>query len=80
MLNLHIKLIDCNGDDRFHVTAAKIDICESHTIIYMPHVADCKAECFTVRFPFSLKTINVVRGTVTAYFNNGSYLIINSID
>lgn len=79
MRKLSVVLYDCNCDKRFGpVTIERIDICDSHTIIYMPHQCECKAESFTVRFPFSLKTINIVRGTVTAYFNNGSYLIITN--
>ncbi len=60
----------------FSVNAVHIDIDQLQTVIYLNKYM---GEGSVIRFIHPLKTINVVLGTITAYYCNDEYLIITSI-
>jgi hypothetical protein len=68
-----LKLIsyDQEGNIILNTVAKAIDICDSHTVVF--------AIGFTHVIPFSISSINIVDGTVTVYFLNGSYMIITKL-
>lgn len=64
------------GKILFHVIAVRVDICDSHTIIYPAYGDEAHPNKYTIHLPQSLKSVNIERGTVTAYFNNDGYLVL----
>ncbi len=60
----------------FSVNAVHIDIDELQTVI---HLNKHMGERSVIRFIHPLKTINVVSGTITAYYCNDEYIIITAI-
>lgn len=78
MSQIKVCCYDNDGVYKFTRYAKKIDICDSHTIIYLPCENPKYSEKDTIRLLYSIKSLNIVRGTVTVYFNNGGYLILTN--
>jgi hypothetical protein len=57
--------------------AERIDISMEITIIYLKSAPEAVNKN-TIRWPFHLASICIERGTVTAYYCNGQYLIITN--
>jgi hypothetical protein len=56
----------------------RIDICDSHTIIYAEINGSQVHDPFTIRLPFTLKSISILGDTVLVYWLNDFYAIIDA--
>jgi hypothetical protein len=76
MSSLKISLY--NDGERFISVGAKhLDATDLQTLIYL-HCEPGQEQKNTIRLVQSISSINIVRGTVTIYYNNGSYAIITN--
>ena len=80
-------MFDNDGIQLFHVSAIRIDICESHTIIYLPIkktvfdkqvLDDVMNEKYTIRLTWSIKCTTVVLGEIQVHYINKNYIIIKN--
>lgn len=61
-----------------HINMVRIDICDSHTIIYGSINGSKDLEPFTIRLPFTLKSICIQGDTILVYWLNDFYAIIDA--
>ena len=63
----------------FTVMSRRIDICESHSIIYTHCPPDFEnSDKYTIRLPWSLKSLCLMDSYILVYYNNENYLSITS--
>jgi hypothetical protein len=61
---------------RYGLKTSRIDICDSHTIIYGERKKQLDNDIVTLRLPWSLKSICFQGDTVLVYWLNDFYAII----
>lgn len=74
----NFNIIAYNQDCKiiFNVQSIHIDITDVQTIIYLPFYDSMFCENNTVRILSSIKSINIVSGTITVHYINDNYIII----
>jgi hypothetical protein len=78
MKRLNVVCFNAEGEELFDICAGHVDICDSYTVIYSNTYKESQTEKEIIRFTKSLSSVNVVIGTITAYFIDNSYLVITT--
>lgn len=69
---------DPEGEKKFHVNFKHLDITDYQTIIYLNSAFPYQSEKNTIRLFCYVSSVNVILGTITIYYSNGSYLVITN--
>ena len=65
---IRLSNYDDNGKRILYLLAKKIDVCDSHTVVF--------GIGYTHVIPLELSSVNIVDGLVTVFFINGSYMTL----